>query len=186
MTHTIIFLTKFSQRWLQLLFWRNFARYIHAILFLEHNKWRRLRNSVRIGNQSCFWLKHLFWLYPMKKGEQSEVDWSAFLHFPVQLSWIMSASRDLLTKDRPLDTSERLMDVSIFALECVMQQSLKARCINRTQSDSTENYLLSICGSCLPCSGEKKMNKTKYSTTKNSSSNVLQEADLFESVDKNV
>ena len=98
----------------------------------------------------------------------------------------MSASRDLLTKDRPLDTSERLMDVSIFALECVMQQSLKARCINRTQSDSTENYLLSICGSCLPCSGEKKMNKTRYSTMKNSSSNVLQEADLFESVDKNV
>ena len=52
--------------------------------------------------------------------------------------------RDLLTKDRPLDTSERLMDVSIFALECVIQQSLKARCINKTQSDSTENYLLSI------------------------------------------
>ena len=162
------FLTKFSQWCLQLFFWRNFVRYIHAILVLEHNKWRRLRDSDQIGNQSCFWLKHLFWLYPMKKGEQREVDWSAFLSFPVQLSWIMSASRDLLTKDRSLDTSERLVDVSIFALECVIQQSLKARCIKKTQSDSTENSLLSTCNSCLPGSGERKRNKTRHATMKNS------------------
>ena len=64
--------------------------------------------------------------------------------------------RDLLTKDRPLDTSERLMDVAIFALECVIQQSLKARCINKTQSDSTENYLLSICGSCCQVLGKER------------------------------
>lgn len=64
--------------------------------------------------------------------------------------------RDLLTKDRPLDTSERLMDVSIFALECVIQQSLKAHCINKTQSDSTEKLFKEHLWFLLPGSGKER------------------------------
>lgn len=149
MTHRIIFLTKFLMI-AQLLFWRNFVRYIHAILFPEHNKW----NSVWIGNQSCFWLKHLFWLYPIKKGEQRG-GLKCFLAFSVQLSWITVPAERHVQRCRPLDTSERLMDVS-SCIKCVIQQSLKARCINKTQFDSTENYLLSICSSVAQVLGKER------------------------------
>ena len=81
MTHTIIFLTKFSQWWLQLLFWRNFVRYIHAILFLEHNKWRRLRNSVRIGNQSFFLVETFVLALSYEEGRAERGGLKCFLTF---------------------------------------------------------------------------------------------------------
>lgn len=126
MTHTIIFLTKFSPKWPQLPFQRNLIRYLHTILLTEPRKGTRLRELDQMG----------------ERADQSGL--KCFLAFFNAVVLNYKSQYIFLTKDGPLDTSERLIDVFIFVLQCVVQLSLESYCINKTTQQSASSQKLFI------------------------------------------